>query len=95
MTPAEVVASARAAGLELIPLDGGRLYARPKAALTDELRKAIREHKDRLVAVLQLREVHRAMGLSEEDVLFVEDALLSGKVGEIRIVSRPPSGATA
>jgi hypothetical protein len=32
------------------------------------------------------------MGFSEGDVEFIEDALLSGKVAEIRVAARPPAG---
>jgi hypothetical protein len=90
MTAAEVLAAMREAGVELVPLDGDGILARPKAALTAELRAAIREHKERLIAIVRMREIHRAMGLAEADVLFVEQALLSGSISEIRIVVAAP-----
>lgn len=96
MTAAELLTAARAAGLELIPIEGDRLVARPKDALTDEIRAALREHKDRLVAVLKLREIHTAMGFSPEDVALLERVYLDPDDDrEIVIAVRPPEGAVA
>lgn len=97
MTAADVLAAAVQAGV-VVELDvEGQLTVTVDAPgqLTAEVRQGIREHKARLVAALQLREIHRAMGFDEADVAFIEEALLSGKVGEIRIAARPPSGASA
>lgn len=89
MTAAEVLEHATAAGVTLVVVDDGAMVARPRAAVTDELRAAIREHKDQLVAVLRLRDVHRSMGFTEEDVRFIEAALLSGRIREIRVAASP------
>jgi hypothetical protein len=47
----DILAELRAAGIAL-SVDGGNLVATPKAALTDELRSLIRDHKAELVAEL-------------------------------------------
>jgi hypothetical protein len=97
VTPADVLAAAAQAGV-VVELDAeGQLTVTVDAPgqLTAEIRQGFREHKGRLVAVLQLREIHRAMGFDDADVEFIEEALLSGRVAEICIVSRPPSGAAA
>jgi hypothetical protein len=70
---------------------GPILRGRVPAAVVETLRA----NRDRVAAVLQLRDIHRAMGFDEADVEFIEKALLSGKVNEIRIVSRPPSEPAA
>ncbi len=86
MTTQEVLVEAVRRGLTLTPDEKDRLHAQPASALTEELRAGIKAHKPRLVAILKLREAHRAMGLPEADVAFVEEALLSGKVKELRVV---------
>ena len=86
MTTQEVLTEAAQRGLTLLPDEKDRLHAQPAAALTEERREGIRSNKDRLVAILKLRDWHRRMGLPEEDILFVEEVLLSGKVKELRVV---------
>jgi len=53
MTP-NVMIAVRSAGITLSADDGGNLIARPKAALTDELRSLIREHKVELLTELAM-----------------------------------------
>ncbi|MBX6724157.1 MAG: hypothetical protein IRY92_13145 [Dactylosporangium sp.] len=52
VTVAELLAelARRGATVEVV---GGQVCVRPKSALTDELREALREHKDAVVAYLQ------------------------------------------
>ena len=95
MTAQEVLTLANRLGVALLPDEKDRLHAQPAAALTPGLREGIRANKARLVAILKLRDWHRRMGLPEEDVLFVEQALLSGKVKEIRVVSWVSPGGPA
>lgn len=57
MTPSAVLETLKAKGVQL-SRDGGDLIATPKAALTDELRSLIREHKAELL---------EAVGKAEHD----------------------------
>lgn len=52
MLATEVLDAARAQGVELT-VDGDALLARPRAALTPELRDAIRQHKPALLELLR------------------------------------------
>jgi hypothetical protein len=92
MTAQEVLTETIRRGVHLIP-DGTGLRAR--GLLDDDLRQGIRANKDQLVAILKLRETHRAMGFSDEDVMFIEQALLSGRVQEIKVVVRASSAEAA
>jgi len=49
MSYEELLSALGAGGFDVIP-DGPLLRVRPAARLTDELRAAIREHRDRLLA---------------------------------------------
>jgi hypothetical protein len=60
-----------------------------------EVIETLHANRDRVIAVLQLRAVHRAIELTEGDVLFVEQALLAGRELDVRVVARPPSGPLA
>lgn len=85
MTPLEVMAEAQRQRVILAP-EGQRIrYRTAGGPLPDSIRCGLVQHKERVLAALRLRELHRAMGLSEDDVLFVEEALLSGRVAELRI----------
>lgn len=76
-------------------LDGDAviLTVEDPARLTAEDRALYREHREAIRAVLTLRVIHRSMGFSEEDVMLIESAILSGR--EIRIASLPPVGMVA
>jgi len=96
MSLAEAFESCRAAGavLELdddgVPVvtkDEGRPLARSAV-------QTIAAHRDRVAAILRLRELHRGMGFTEDDLLFIEAALLSGQLSVLRIVVRSPVGVT-
>ena len=90
MTTAEALA--RAAELEItLTVDGENLKARP-APLPADLRSALLENKPRVLAALRLRELHQGMGLSDAEIAFVEAALLSGIVSEIRLIVPTPQG---
>lgn len=91
MTLAQALEAVQAAGV-LLTLDDQGPILRPAGRAPAVAVAVLREHRDRVAAVLRLRELHRGMGLSEEDVRFVEEALLSGRVSEVRIVVRGPEG---
>lgn len=97
MNAAEAMIAAAEAGVTLGLSDGGSLVITTpdRSALAPEVKTALIDHRDRLAAALKLRVIHRAMGLSEEDVMFVEQALLMGRISEIKIVARPPEGPPA
>ena len=95
MTPVEALSAVTQAGVVLAVNPAGQLTACPPGRLAPEVKAALATHKAQLVAVYQLREVHRRMGFSEADVFMIEAALLSGAVSEIRIAVRPPDGAVA
>jgi len=96
VTAQVILAEAARLGVVLVPDEKDRLRARPTAGpLSPELRAGIRANKDRLVAILRLREWHRRLGFSEAEVEFIEQALLSTKVSEIRIVPRVSVGGPA
>ena len=90
MTLPEALEAVRQAGAILLLAENGgpRLRGRVDPAVVE----ALRQHRDRLAAVLALRVVHRAAGFSEDDIGFIEAAMLEGRVSELRIVSRPPGG---
>lgn len=92
MTVSEVFAEVSRRGLELIPEGEG---LRVRGRLDDDLRQALRQHKPRVVALLRLRELHRGMGLSEEDVRLVELAFLDDRITEVRIIIPGPPGVAA
>ena len=92
MTAQEVLAEVVRRGIH-VRLDGDLLRA--AGPLDDTLRAGLRANRDQLVAVFKLREVHRAMGFSEEDVMFIEAGLLSGRINEIRICAKPASQEAA
>lgn len=48
----DVMMRLAAAGIRLKPLPDGRLWAEPRAALTDDLRELIRAHRSELLAAL-------------------------------------------
>ena len=52
MTPSAILDTLKAKGVRLTR-DGGDLIATPRAALTDELRALIRQHKAELLEVLR------------------------------------------
>lgn len=86
MTPVEAMAAAAEAGVALAVNPEGQLTANPPGRLAPEVKAVLVGHKDQLVAVLKLREVHRAMGFDEADVLMIERALLEGRVNTMVIV---------
>ena len=49
----DVLTRLAAAGIRLTPLPDGRLWAAPRAALNDELRHLIRQHKAELLNALE------------------------------------------
>jgi len=85
MTLIELMAEARRLGVVLAPEAERIRYRTAGGPLPETIRRGLVEHKERILPALRLRELHRAMGLSEDDVLFVEEALLSGRVAEVRI----------
>jgi predicted RNA-binding Zn ribbon-like protein len=95
MTALEVVEAVEAAGITLSLDAQYRLVANPPGRLTDAARDAIKLHKGQLKSVIRLRAIHRAMGFSPEDVLFIERALLSGRVSEMKIAVPAPLGVVA
>ena len=50
---ADIVSKIRAMGVTL-SVDGGNLIVRPKAAITDDLRSMIREHKPAILHINRL-----------------------------------------
>jgi hypothetical protein len=90
LTPLEALQEAAALGVTLSVDRAGQLLAAPRGKLLFPVREALSTHKERVKAALKLRAIHEAMGFGPEDVLFIERALLSGKVSEVRIVARPP-----
>ena len=92
MTLAEAFDAVQAAGV-LLTLDDHGPILRPAGRAPRDAVEVLRTHRERVAAVLRLRELHREMGLSEEDIRFAEEALLSGTVDEVRIVVRGPEGA--
>ena len=95
MTALEALRAAERASVPLRAV-GDRLRA-PRPAidgLSQEVRDALHEHRERIAAALRLREIHRGMGLDDVDILMIETAILEGLVGEIVIVPGPP-GVTA
>jgi len=50
---ADIVSEIRAMGVTL-SVDGGNLIVRPKAAITDDLRSMIREHKPAILHINRL-----------------------------------------
>jgi hypothetical protein len=97
VTPLEVMTATAQAGVVLEVDEGGQfiITVDGPGQLTPEMRQGIKAHKDQLVAALKLREVHRAMGFDETDVLMIETALLSGKVSGVTIVPAPAGGRVA
>lgn len=93
MTLPEAITAVREAGAELVL--GAQGQPRLRGRVPAEVVAALRADRDRLAAVLALREVHAAMGLAPEDVAMIEEALLSGGINEIRIAVRAPDGAPA
>jgi hypothetical protein len=90
VTLAEAIEAVRAAGAVLLLDHDGAPKLRGRVA--PEVIEALRADKPRVAAVLKLRAVHVAMGLSPADVAMVEAALLSGAVSEVRIAALPPAG---
>jgi hypothetical protein len=93
VSPLVAIRTAESKGVSLWVADG-KLKGGPPAAveaLDPEVRRALAEHRERLVAAVRLREMHREMGLSEEDILFVEDAILDGKVKTVRLAVPAPA----
>ena len=89
MTTPEVLEQAARAGL-VLRVEGERIRAQSSGVpITPELKEGLKTNREQIVAILRLRDVHRAMGLSDDDIVFVERALLSGSVSEIRIVAQP------
>jgi hypothetical protein len=106
VSPQDLVVALRARGLDLVLEDDGLIIEKDGGVVSEDraLLKALPAVRAQVVsilraeresAILRLREIHRAMGFSEEDVLFIEEALLSGKVLELRIASTPPDGPVA
>ena len=93
MTALEVLEAAAAVGATLVLDDEQQLTVEvdnPETRLPPAVREGLKVHKDRLRAVLKLRAIHTAMGFATDDVLFIEKALLSGRVAEIRVATLPP-----
>jgi hypothetical protein len=97
VTLRDALAAVEAAGAILTLGDDGRprLLGRLRGQVDPGAVEVLRDHRERVSAILQLREVHRAMGLSAEHVTMVEEAMLSGRIAEVRIAARPPSGVSA
>lgn len=92
MTLPEALDAVRQAGAHLDLDEAGPVL---RGHVPPDVVSVLRQNRDRVAAVLRLRAVHRKMGLAEEDVLFVETALLSDRELEVRVVARPPVGAPA
>lgn len=88
-TPAELIETLETRGVRLQAVGDRITFEAPRGVLQDSEREALRQHKDRILAALKLRTIHAAMGLSPEDVRFVERALLSGAVSQIVVVPGP------
>ena len=89
MTGFEALSAVTEAGVVLAVNPSGQLTAHPPGRLAHEVKAALSTHKEQLVAILRLREVHRAMGFDDTDVLMIERALLSGQVNNVVIVAAP------
>jgi hypothetical protein len=89
MSLPEALQAVAAAGVVLALDDHGPVL-RPAGRAPREAVSVLKAHRDRVTAILRLREIHRAMGFGEEDVFFIEKALLSGAVREVRIAAHPP-----
>jgi hypothetical protein len=90
VSPLDVLAESDRLGLVLAADDRDMIHVRPRSLLTRELAAAICANRDRVLAALKLREIHRAMGFSGADVRMIERAMLSGAIDHIRVVGRPP-----
>lgn len=97
MTPLEVMTATARAGVLLEVDEAGQfvITVDGPGQLTPEMRQGIQAHRAQLVAALKLREVHRAMGFDETDVMMIEAALLEGKVNNVVIVPAPAGGRVA
>ena len=86
----EALDAMRQAGAHLLLDDQGPLL---RGRVPKDVVAVLREHRDRVAAVLKLRELHREVGLSEEEILFCETAILSGRVDKVRLIVAPPPSA--
>lgn len=92
MTLSEALDAVRVAGAVLVVDEQGPLL---RGRVPPEVVGVLREHRDRVAAILKLREIHRSMGFCAADIKFIEDALLSGAARELRIAVRPPAAVPA
>ena len=92
MTLAEAFEAIRDGGADLVLAPEGPKVRGPVA---DPVVAVLRANKSKVIACLKLREIHAAMGYGDADIAFIEKALLSGKVSEIRIAAMAPSGVIA
>lgn len=83
----EALEAVHAAGAVLALGADGRPVLRPADVVPRPVVEVLRAHRDQLQAVLRLRVLHRAMGLSEEDVLLVERAIIEGSITSINVIS--------
>jgi hypothetical protein len=86
MTLVDALAEVRDAGGTL-SLDGLGVVLR--ARVSADAVKVLRERRDQLVALLQLRELHQMMGFDEADVVMIENAIVGGEVHTVKIVPEP------
>jgi hypothetical protein len=86
MTLADAIEAVRQAGACLHLDDAGPVL---RGHVDDDVVATLRQHRERVVAVLRLRRLHEAMGFDADDVAMIEVALVSGKVGEVVIVAGP------
>lgn len=56
---------------------------------------ALKANREGLEAVLALRLLHGAMGFDPDEVLLIEQAILSGQVNEVRLIVPSPAGVSA
>jgi hypothetical protein len=82
----------RRAGAQLDVDDAGPVL---RGQVPAQVVAVLRANRDRVGAVLKLRAVHRCLGFSEEDVAFIEAALLAGRIERVNVVAFAPQAAPA
>ena len=88
MTLAEAIEAVREAGAHLVLDDQGPLL---RGRVPADVVAVLRANRDRVAALLRLRELHRGMGLDAEDTLLVERAILSGQIENVLLVVKTPA----
>jgi len=88
VTLAEAIEAVREAGAHLVLDDQGPLL---RGRVPADVVAVLRANRDRVAALLRLRELHRGMGLDAEDTLLVERAILSGQIENVLLVVKTPA----